>query len=172
MPLQKIPDLKRTEITTRFEEFEATLSADYFDKQSGKRRAEILVSAANSAVVDGEAAAWLDELIHHGPTLPFLKEIDEALGDVEQCSSLILDAVNRRFVWVPIKNYQPLSRLTLLCLVSLISAGLSDRLKRCSLNECRRFFFGDPRKKWCSDNCGSKVRVRNKRKKDKERQML
>ncbi len=171
MPLQRIPDLSKVKITTRFGEFEAMpVPADGFDKKSGRRRAEFLVSAANS--IGGEPAAALNALIRRGPTLPFLEEINKAIGDVQQCSTLELDKKNRRFVWVPVEMHLSLQIITLLCLISVINAGLSNRIKRCARKGCTNFFFGDIRKKWCSDNCGSLIRVRNMRKRGRERQML
>lgn len=171
MPLQRIPDLSKVKITTRFEEFDAMpVAADGFDKKSGRRRAEFLVDAANS--IGGEPAAALDALIRRGPTLPFLEKIDNAIGDVQQCSTLELDKKNKRFVWVPVETHLSIQIITLVCLISVITAGLSGRIKRCARKGCKKFFFGDPRKKWCSDNCGSLIRVRKKRKLDKQRQML
>jgi hypothetical protein len=53
-----------------------------------------------------------------------------------------------------------------------IEAGAFKNLKRCALKECSKYFIGDPRSKWCSDNCGSKYRVRKKRRKDSQRGIL
>lgn len=53
-----------------------------------------------------------------------------------------------------------------------IEAGTFKNLKRCALKECSKYFIGDPRAKWCSANCGSKYRVRKKRKIDSQRGML
>lgn len=54
----------------------------------------------------------------------------------------------------------------------VIEAGTFTNLKRCALKECSKYFIGDPRAKWCSANCGSKYRVRKKRRKDSQRGML
>ena len=159
------------EITTRFEEFEPQpMLEDGPNRRMGKRRAEWLVSAANSN--GGEPAEALDQLLRRGPSATFLEEIFEALGDVQQCSKLQLDKKNKRFVWAPVENQQSIKVLTELCLVSIINAGLSKQIKRCASKQCRQFLFGDPRKKWCSDSCGSLVRVQEKRKLDRERVML
>ncbi len=48
----------------------------------------------------------------------------------------------------------------------LITTGKLDRLKRCQLPECNNIFLGPPQAKWCSKSCGSKYRVRKKRKRD------
>ena len=171
MPLQRVPDLSKGNISFPVEEFDAMpVPADGFDKKSGRRRAEFLVGAAND--IGGEPAAALDALIRRGPTLPFLEKIDNAIGDVQQCSTLKLDKKNRCFVWEPVNTNLSIQIITLVCLVSVINAGLAGRIKRCARKDCRKFFFGDLRKKWCTDNCGSLIRIRKKRKLDKERQML
>ena len=38
--------------------------------------------------------------------------------------------------------------------------------------ECKNFYIGGPRSRWCSTNCGGIVRTKKKRKLDKQRQML
>lgn len=47
-----------------------------------------------------------------------------------------------------------------------------DRLRRCQSEDCSRYYLGTKRAKWCSDTCGSRERLRKKRKEDRERQML
>jgi predicted RNA-binding Zn ribbon-like protein len=46
----------------------------------------------------------------------------------------------------------------------LLTSGELKRLKRCHLEGCEKFFLGPPQAKWCSKTCGSKYRVRKKRK--------
>ena len=46
-----------------------------------------------------------------------------------------------------------------LLIVTIVGAGLTDRLMQCQLKRCRAFFFGDPRAQWCSETCGSYYRV-------------
>ena len=47
-----------------------------------------------------------------------------------------------------------------------ITYGMLSRIRRCQLPECKNIFLGPPQAKWCSKACGSKFRVRNKRKRD------
>jgi hypothetical protein len=54
-------------------------------------------------------------------------------------------------------------------MLRIIDGKVADRIRRCDLEECGRIFFGDVRAKWCSPSCGSKVRVRIKREKDRKR---
>jgi hypothetical protein len=46
----------------------------------------------------------------------------------------------------------------------LFASGALARLKICK--ECGRLFTGPPQAKWCSKTCGSKFRVRHKRRRD------
>jgi predicted RNA-binding Zn ribbon-like protein len=48
----------------------------------------------------------------------------------------------------------------------LLTSGALKRLKLCQLKGCEKFFLGPPQAKWCSKTCGSKSRVRAKRKRD------
>ena len=48
----------------------------------------------------------------------------------------------------------------------LLTSGMLRRLKVCRLEGCEKFFLGPPQKKWCSKTCGSKFRVREKRKRE------
>lgn len=49
-----------------------------------------------------------------------------------------------------------------------IDDGVFDYLRRCERPECKRYYIGGSRAKWCSDTCGSIVRVKAKRGRDKE----
>ena len=48
----------------------------------------------------------------------------------------------------------------------IITDRLINSLKRCRGFDCESVFFGPPQAKWCSKTCGSKYRVREKRKRD------
>ncbi len=48
----------------------------------------------------------------------------------------------------------------------LLTSGMLKRLKRCQMEGCEKFFLGPPQAIWCSKTCGSKYRVREKRKRD------
>ena len=49
---------------------------------------------------------------------------------------------------------------------NLLSSGMLKRLKRCQMEDCEKLFLGPPQAIWCSKTCGSKFRVRKKRKLD------
>ena len=48
----------------------------------------------------------------------------------------------------------------------ILTSGMLERVRRCQMEECKRLFVGPPQAKWCSKTCGSKHRVRKKRKLD------
>lgn len=50
----------------------------------------------------------------------------------------------------------------------LLSSGKLKRLKRCQMPDCEKFFLGPRQARWCSKTCGSKFRVRKKRKLDSQ----
>ena len=59
-----------------------------------------------------------------------------------------------------------------LCVAVLLSSQKLENLQRCHAPDCDNLYSGPPQKKWCSDKCGTRMRLRKKRKSDKERQML
>ena len=48
----------------------------------------------------------------------------------------------------------------------LLTSGELKRLKHCQMEDCENLFLGPPQARWCSKSCGSKFRVREKRKRD------
>lgn len=121
----------------------------------------------------------------NGITDELVKQINEWLALRPRTVCPQFDAQSRSFIWAfeesfdemwlvdpSVKPEPPDKILPFVgwCTAILISVGVFDRLKRCEA--CKRFYFGGPRAKYCSDNCGSLTRVRRKREKDRIRQML
>lgn len=48
----------------------------------------------------------------------------------------------------------------------LLTSRALKRVKLCQLKGCERLFLGPPQAKWCSKSCGSKSRVRAKRRRE------
>lgn len=48
----------------------------------------------------------------------------------------------------------------------LLTSGELKRLKKCQMEGCENLFLGPPQARWCSKACGSKFRVREKRRRD------
>lgn len=130
--------------------------------------AQRLVMEAN----EGNEAVliWLDALIDNGPTLDLLKQLSAAVFEVDIPQYLTLDLDTRKF------RFALRGRMTkkaaerfrhagpALAIVRLVNEDFTDRLRRCELEECRRYFVGDPRSRWCSNACGSKYRQKEYRK--------
>jgi len=57
-----------------------------------------------------------------------------------------------------------------LAMVEFIRTDALEKLKECAAKDCENLHFR--RGKWCSDRCGGRQRVRDKRKRDKQRQMI
>jgi len=142
--------------------------------------ADDLAAWANSG--DECALQWIRRLKKYGVTKSLLADVDRAVRGFRVHTFLALDVDFGTFGWrqqiIKHRTFSDHSAVSdraavfALMIARLVNAGIIDRLKRCQLKSCRKYFFGGPRAKWCSDTCGSKVRVRNKRKRDKQRQML
>jgi predicted RNA-binding Zn ribbon-like protein len=50
----------------------------------------------------------------------------------------------------------------------LLTSGMLQRLKTCEMDGCENLFLGPRQAKWCSKTCGSKSRVRAKRRRDSQ----
>jgi hypothetical protein len=50
----------------------------------------------------------------------------------------------------------------------ILTSGMLRRVKQCQMEGCEKLFVGRPQAKWCSKTCGSKHRVRKKRRRDSE----
>lgn len=48
----------------------------------------------------------------------------------------------------------------------ILTSGMLKRVKQCQMEGCGKLFVAPPQAKWCSKSCGSKYRVRKKRKRD------
>lgn len=132
-----------------------------------------LVNAANRD--DPLALRWVRRLVTHGVTDSLLADVDRIVRDIPFGAFLILKPSSRKFEWrLRLRRNSLQSRETIFAwwVAWLVTVDGIEGLKRCALKDCRKYFVGGPRAKWCSENCGSKFRVRNKRKRDRERQML
>ena len=52
----------------------------------------------------------------------------------------------------------------------LLASGGFEKLRRCKADGCQRFFLGSTNRKWCSENCGSRMRGRRLREKRRQHQ--
>lgn len=132
--------------------------------------AKALVVQANRS--HPRAIQWLEPLVDSGPTNAFLRKLDVAVQHVELRTRVELEGDSKRRA----RNFE-LSQASFagselelfsLAVIRILMDDYVDRLHRCQLEDCRRYFVGDPRSKWCSKNCGSTYRVRDKRKRARQ----
>ena len=120
-------------------------------------------------------------IFRYGVTDGLIEELNEILDNVNTTVHLRIDRDTRALEWrfsiIPAAHPEASATYTIAPAIAaafdfcvLLERGWFDGIKRCKLQECRKFHVR--RGKWCSDNCGSLSRVRKKRRLDKERQML
>lgn len=132
-----------------------------------------ILEAANQG--DEYTLAWIQRIARYGVTAQLAQDLNKKLEKFQMSASFHFDAKLKRLeprFWFPQGITEDREAQIALEIVSLLGEKRLDGLKRCSLTECRKYYVGGPRAKWCSENCGSKYRVRKKRKLDRERQML
>ena len=138
---------------------------------SEKRASVSLINGANSGAEEG--VYWVKRLARYGVTEGLINEIDDLLKNIEVPTSFSWSKRSGKFeMMLPIPNkssFPTWNHVFALMVSRFVNSGLIDRLHTCQLDGCNNYLLGGPRAKWCSDNCGSKHRVRNKRKRDKNR---
>ena len=125
----------------------------------GKR----FVEAANAG--DEVAFRFASEIVD-GSTNRLLREVDDLIADFSIKTSPKYRPSKRSFTWYEHLNPPKLPGKDWaygLVVVQLTNANILERIKRCEADDCDLFFFGDPRKRWCSKTCGSRQRVREMR---------
>ena len=132
--------------------------------------AEMLVTQAN--LDHPRAIQCLEPLLQEGPTEETLQKLAGAVRHVELRSKVFLKSgkpadPSRLTVGLTIFAGSELEFFAL-ATIRILMDGYLERIHRCQLEDCDRYFVGDPRSKWCSERCGSKSRVRRKRKKDRQ----
>ena len=136
-------------------------------------RISFFVDSAND--LGGDALDWIKRIERYGITESLLKELEDTLKDVEIRGRIIFDRkdLGMKIANSPVGDITMSDKMFAAFEISLyITEGMLGGLGRCELPECRRYFIRNAKAKWCSDNCGSKHRIRKKRKLDRERQML
>jgi predicted RNA-binding Zn ribbon-like protein len=114
---------------------------------------------------------WLSQLVDEGVTVEMIEDLNETLSEI-RFIRVLMPSTGGAHYWQDIadldKSLNP-DEAAAYGFSHLLEIGALDGLKRCKLPDCERFFIGRPNAKWCSKTCGSRHRVRNKRKKDKAR---
>lgn len=117
---------------------------------------------------------WLSRFYRYGISKKMLQELNAAMVEIK-CSPWIYTDENDGYVLTYAINFDqipPVESAAALFFSSMALNGELNGLKRCESHECRKFYVGNAKAKWCSDTCGSRERLRKKRKRDRERGML
>lgn len=129
------------------------------------------VSFANQG--DPNARRFLQRIIRYGVTEKLVEEINSRLTRIRMGLRVQLSPdmkrVEKEYVW-PSDVVPNADEGLTLAMVEFIRTDALEKLKECAAKDCENLHFR--RGKWCSDRCGGRQRVRDKRKRDKQRQML
>lgn len=112
---------------------------------------------------------WMCDIEDNGVTDELIEELNDVLADTRYIHVLRLSE-DRIPYWQ--QNIADLNRSPDVletagyAFANQLAIGGLEGLKRCQLPDCEKFFIGRPNAKWCSKSCGSKYRVRRKRKRD------
>jgi hypothetical protein len=141
-----------------------------FESLSGEELAAQMCDAANRG--DPAAVHWLARLVGVKPSTELFQELVSEAPTVPLLNSPVVvpgPGIAWRYGYTePAGTPAQRARYPYaLAMVRIVIEGLLPRIKRCEEKEnCGRYFFGDPRAHWCSRKCGSRARVRAKRRKD------
>ena len=139
------------------------------DRTTGAKE---LITAANNGNQD--ALYWIRRIERYGITESLMVDIARILKNIPIRAQLVLNRKDLTFRYEHTID-EPLSgieRIYALVILDMIRDGALDGLKRCELNECRKYFIGNAKARYCHDNCGAKVRARAMRRRNKAAQMM
>jgi predicted RNA-binding Zn ribbon-like protein len=147
--------------------------------------AEEIVEAANKGLGSGPAnnspenrvlnnlRQWMSRYLNEGVTDDLLNDLNAALHEIRYSKYIFPLDLMPSDIGFPQNGYvakydrTPSPKaLAADDFSKLLTSGLLKRLKRCQLGGCEKLFLGPPQAKWCSKSCGSKFRVREKRRRE------
>ena len=147
--------------------------------------AEEIVEAANNGLESAPAdnspenrvlrnlRVWMSRYLEEGVTDDFLTDLNAALHEIRYSKYIFpLDLLPSEIGFPQnayVAKYDKVPSPEALAaddFSKLLTSGALKRLKLCKMEGCEKFFLGPPQAKWCSKTCGSKFRVRKKRKED------
>lgn len=150
------------------------LAADVDDLTAAQIReiADALLEEAHDDVT-GNTRYWFERVADDGVSPELINELNRSLGKRKVVSCSYIDPRTKRLRYRELKEVATSTESAGAVLIAaLIVRGEMDRLKRCLFDECQRFFFGNAKAKYCSDRCGSNVRVRAIRNKQRKRSAM
>lgn len=144
--------------------------------------AEEIVDAANNELRTGRAnnspenrvfnnlRKWMSRYLNEGITDDLLNDLNAALHEIRYSKYIFpLDLLPSEIGFPQngyVAKYDKIPSPEAYAaddFSKLLTSGMLKRLKRCQMDGCEKFFLGPPQAKWCSKSCGSKFRVREKR---------
>lgn len=147
--------------------------------------AEEIVEAANKGLESGPADTspenrvlkclrlWMSRYLNEGVTDDLLNALNAALQEIRYSKYIVPLDLLPSGIGFPQNGYVAKYDRTPSAeawaaddFSKLLTSGQLKRLKRCQMKGCERFFLGPPQAKWCSKTCGSKFRVREKRRRE------
>lgn len=116
---------------------------------------------------------WMSRYLKEGITDDFLNDLNTALHEIRYSKYILpldlLPSENGLPQNAYVAKYDKIPNPEAYAaddFSKLLTSGELKRLKRCQMEDCDHFFLGPPQARWCSKSCGSKFRVREKRKRD------
>ncbi|MCB0413377.1 MAG: CGNR zinc finger domain-containing protein [Bdellovibrionales bacterium] len=143
-----------------------------------------LIKSANEAVINEETKTkklswkelsdiivyeWFEQFVEKGITKEIVNDLNKRISHIEYRRALMHSKKGPPY-WREVADATSLKHpdlKTAYVISHLLAIGALENLKRCHLEDCRKFFIGLPNRKWCSKSCGSLYRVREKRKREK-----
>lgn len=111
--------------------------------------------------------------LRDGITEDFLNELNANLGQVKYIHQVMpedfyssADSLPQSIFVVDLNYNYPTSVVAAKEFSRFITTKMLFNLKKCELRDCENLYLGRPDSKWCSKTCGSKSRVRKKRRND------
>lgn len=115
------------------------------------------------------AREWIETILDKGITAELVKKLNSRVAHVNYRHFLMHSAKGLPY-WRRIGNGDQIDDPELSIaygVAHLLTIGAFEGLKRCRQRSCHKFFIGRSNTKWCSEACGSKFRVTQKRKRDR-----
>jgi predicted RNA-binding Zn ribbon-like protein len=135
--------------------------------RGAKAVARKLVTLANAD--EENSVYWLDRLIAGGISKSLVADIENHLENIEIPTRIAFDSGQQKFYYkrsIPFTNpdwIPSVEAAFAFALSMVITDGLADQFRRCQLDDCGKYFLGDPRSRWCNKAHGSLHRVRKMR---------
>ena len=116
---------------------------------------------------------WMNRYLAEGVTDDFLNDLNAAIHGIRYSKYIFPLDLQPSEIGFPKNGYVAKYDRTTTTeewaaddFSKLLTSGALARLKQCQLEDCEKLFLGPPQAKWCSKACGSKFRVREKRKRE------